>query len=153
MRSSRHTAPAPASSRARASCAALACSPASQAMKTSRSSASRTPGLSSAVGSGPPGSASFRPRRSSTWKGTGAGCAAGVRERAIEARVGEAGEAVAHLLARAAELVRREAGGGLPAGAVEGLAQPPLVVARGARGEDRDRPVAPVLDAGAQLVA
>src|SRR5207245_5554907 len=77
-------------------------------------------------------------------RGLVAGRAAGVRERAIEARVGEAREAVAHLLPRAAELVRREAGGGLPAGAIEGLAQPPLVVARGDRGDDRDRPIAPV---------
>src|SRR6185295_439110 len=76
-----------------------------------------------------------------------------VRERPVKTRVGQAREAVADLVARAAELLGGEAGGRLAARLVDRLAQQPLVVARGAGGEDRDGPVLALLDGGAQIVA
>src|SRR5262249_14748052 len=82
-----------------------------------------------------------------------AGGAARVRERAIEPRVREASEAIADLLARAGELVGAEPAGRLGEGPVYGLAQPALVVAARAGGEDRHRPVEAVLDARRDVVA
>src|SRR5437773_4394726 len=85
--------------------------------------------------------------------GLGARLARRVRERAVEARVGKPGKAIAHLLPCAPELLGREAGRRLATRSLDRLAQPSIIVARRAGRDDGHCPVRSLLDAGAQVVA